>query len=123
MKSMLQEEYFKDKYSLEHRKQEAQRIKDKYPDRVPVVVEKEKGVDMPDLDKKKYLVPNDLSVGQFSYVIRKRLKLKAEKALYLFTQDGTIPPTSELLVNIYNKHKDSDNFLYLYITAERTFGL
>jgi GABA(A) receptor-associated protein len=38
----------------------------------------------PEIDKKKYLVPTDLTVGQFVYVIRKRIDLNAEKALYVF---------------------------------------
>lgn len=46
-----------------------------------------------DIDKKKYLVPSDLTCGQFVYVIRKRLKLPAEKAIFLFV-NGVIPPTA-----------------------------
>ncbi len=37
-----------------------------------------------DLDKKKYLVPNDLTVGQFYFLIRKRIQLRAEDALFFF---------------------------------------
>ena len=44
-----------------------------------------KSDDIPDIDKKKYLVPCDLTVGQFVYVIRKRIKLKPEKALFIYS--------------------------------------
>src|SRR4051794_22645777 len=40
----------------------------------------------------RYLVPADLSVGQFVYVIRKRIKLKPEKAIFIFV-NNTLPPT------------------------------
>lgn len=40
----------------------------------------------------RYLVPADLSVGQFVYVIRKRIKLSAEKAIFIFV-DNVLPPT------------------------------
>ena len=52
----------------EKRKSEAERIRAKYPDRVPVICEKADRSDIPDIDKKKYLVPADLTVGQYHYV-------------------------------------------------------
>ena len=78
----------------EKRKSEAERIRAKYPDRVPVICEKADRSDIPDIDKKKYLVPADLTVGQFHYVIRKRIQLAPEKALFLFCSN-TIPPNGE----------------------------
>ena len=41
---------FSDK-SLEERKNESIRIKGKYPDRIPVIVEKSPGSNIPDIDK------------------------------------------------------------------------
>lgn len=79
----------------EKRKSEAERIRAKYPDRVPVICEKADRSDIPDIDKKKYLVPADLTVGQFHYVIRKRIKLAPEKALFLFCSNS-IPPNGML---------------------------
>jgi hypothetical protein len=82
------------KIQKEKRKAEAERIRAKYPDRVPVICEKADRSDIPDIDKKKYLVPADLTVGQFQYVIRKRIKLAPEKALFVFCAN-TIPPTGK----------------------------
>ena len=56
---------FKIEHTLEKRKNESSRIRDKYPDRIPVIVERANKSDMPEIDKKKYLVPGDLTVGQF----------------------------------------------------------
>ena len=36
-------------------------MREKYQDRIPVIVEKAAGGDIPDIDKKKYLVPTDLT--------------------------------------------------------------
>jgi GABA(A) receptor-associated protein len=36
-------------------------MREKYQDRIPVIVEKAVGGDIPDIDKKKYLVPTDLT--------------------------------------------------------------
>lgn len=42
-------------------------------------------------------MPADLTVGQFHYVIRKRIQLAPEKALFLFCSN-TIPPNGECLM-------------------------
>lgn len=107
--------------SPEKRKSEAERIRSKYPDRVPVICEKADRSDIPDIDKKKYLVPADLTVGQFHYVIRKRIKLAPEKALFLFCSN-TIPPNASLMSTVYEEQKDEDGFLYIQYSGESTFG-
>ncbi|CAM9951450.1 unnamed protein product [Ectocarpus fasciculatus] len=103
------------------RKSEAERIRAKYPDRIPVICEKADRSDIPDIDKKKYLVPADLSTGQFIYVIRKRIKLDPEKAIFIFVND-TIPQTSALMSQVYEHQKDEDGFLYITYSGENTFG-
>lgn len=40
----------------------------------------------------RYLVPADLTVGQFVYVVRKRIKLSPEKAIFIFVKN-ILPPT------------------------------
>lgn len=37
-------------------------------------------------------MPADLTVGQFVYVIRKRIKVSPEKAIFMFVKN-TLPPT------------------------------
>ena len=112
---------FKEKFPLKKRTDEAFRIMKKYPDRLPIIVEKDIKSDIPEIDKKKYLVPSDLTIGQFVYVIRKRIKLDAEKAIFLFI-NNTLPPTSALLSQVYEQHKNEDGFLYVLFSGENTFG-
>ncbi|EFJ09352.1 hypothetical protein SELMODRAFT_166976 [Selaginella moellendorffii] len=112
---------FKQEHPLEKRQKEAARIKEKYPDRVPVIVERAAKTDMGEIDKKKYLVPADLTVGQFVYVIRKRIKVTPEKAIFVFVKN-TLPPTAALISTIYEEHKDEDGFLYFTYSGENTFG-
>ncbi|CAN6972361.1 unnamed protein product [Brassica rapa subsp. trilocularis] len=112
---------FKLSNPLEIRMAESTRIREKYQDRVPVIVEKAEQSDVPDIDKKKYLVPADLTVGQFVYVVRKRIKLGAEKAIFVFVKN-TLPPTAALMSAIYEEHKDEDGFLYMTYSGENTFG-
>ncbi|CAJ0649628.1 8076_t:CDS:2 [Entrophospora sp. SA101] len=108
---------FKDEHPFEKRKAEADRIRQKYPDRIPVICEKVEKSDIATIDKKKYLVPADLTVGQFVYVIRKRIKLSPEKAIFIFV-DEVLPPTAALMSSIYEEHKDDDGFLYITACVE-----
>lgn len=72
-----------------------------------VICEKVEKSDIATIDKKKYLVPADLTVGQFVYVIRKRIKLSPDKAIFIFV-DEVLPPTAALMSSIYEEHKDED---------------
>ncbi len=63
-------------------------------------MEKSNRAHVPDLDKNKYLVPSDLTVGQFYFLIRKRIQLKPEQALFFFV-DNTIPPISTTMGTLY----------------------
>jgi hypothetical protein len=58
---------FRDEVSFEQRLEEGSRVLNKYPDRVPIICEKCKTApnDCPDIDKKKYLVPRELNMGQY----------------------------------------------------------
>ncbi|KAK4798719.1 hypothetical protein SAY86_031045 [Trapa natans] len=109
-------------HPLEKRQVESARIREKYPDRIPIIVEKAERSDIPDIDKKKFLVPRDLNVGQFVYVVRKRINLSAEKAIFVFV-NNTLPSTSALISTIYEENKDEDGFLYMTYSGENTFGL
>ena len=111
---------FKDQHSFEKRVEEASRIMTKYPDRIPIICERlTKKIEQ--VDRKKYLCPVDLTLGNFLFVIRKRLKLSSDKAIYLFI-NNSILPVSHNLGAIYDQYKDEDGFLYIRYDSESTFG-
>ena len=112
---------FKKKHNFDKRLNESKLITEKYPDKVPIIVERLKNSDIPDIDKKKYLVPKDLTTGQFIYVIRRRIKLEKEKAIFVFIKD-ILPPTSATIEQLYEENKDDDGFLYVVYSGENAFG-
>lgn len=112
---------FKEVHPFEKRRSEASRIRAKYPDRVPVIIEKIDNSNIPNIDKNKYLVPDELTIGQLMYVIRKRIHLSPEKAIFLFV-NNVLPPTAALLSNVYAEHVEEDGFLYVLYSGESTFG-
>ena len=73
------------------------------------------------MDKRKYLIPMDLTVGQFVYVIRKRITIPSDKAIFIFV-NNTLPPTAALMSAVYEQHRDEDGFMYMMYSGENTFG-
>lgn len=112
---------YKSNQPLEERQNEAAKMLLKYPDRIPVIVQKSPKSLIKDIDRHKYLVPTDLTIGHFMNVIRQRIKLDSSQGLFIFI-NNTIPPCSELLSTIYKKEKDKDGFLYIYYQGESVYG-
>jgi GABA(A) receptor-associated protein len=112
---------YKQSFPFAQRQAEAQRIREKFPGRVPVIVEKAARSDVPLIDKKKFLVPADLTIGQFIFVVRKRLSLPPEKALFLFCENS-LPTTGTLMREIYATYSSNDGFLYCVYSGESSFG-
>ena len=105
------------------RRAESSKIKDKYIDRVPIICEKDPKSKLADIDKTKYLVPNDLTVSQFAFIIRKRLTLDKNSALFLLVNGKNSITGDSSLSEIYETHKDSeDGFLYISYTGELIWG-
>jgi GABA(A) receptor-associated protein len=112
---------FKTKYLVDCRIKESERLKEKYPDRIPIILDKEIGSDIQNIDKKKYLVPMDFTVGQFHFLIRKRIKIREEQAMFLMV-NGFIAANSSLISQLYQEYRDKDGFLYITYSGENVFG-
>ena len=113
---------YKELVPFETRRLESMKIKAKYTTRLPIIVYKAAISKIADIDKHKYLVPDDLTIGQFMYVIRKRVQLKQEEALFIFI-NNIIPPVSNTIRDVYDNHRDPDGFLYIEYSGENCFGL
>ena len=114
---------FKKQYAFEKRKEESARIMEKYEDRVPLIVVKDpKSTNLIEIDKYKFLAPFDLTIGQFIYVIRKRIKLGEADALYVFANENVLVNSSQSMIQLYERNKDEDGFLYLTYCSENVFG-
>lgn len=113
---------FKKKYDADTRKKESDKIKIKYPNRYPIIISKGNKCDLDNIDKTKFLIPGDLTMGQIIYIVRKRIKLKDTDSLFLFVNDKILPPSSSVISSVYNEHKDDDGFLYISYCNENVFG-
>ena len=77
----------------------------KYPDKVPVYISVAPGEQsVPDLDRRYYL-------------------MSSKMAIFVFVDNGILPPTSALISEIYSQYKNPiDALLYISYRSEQTFG-
>jgi len=114
---------FKESRSLSVRKCEVQAIRQKFPTKVPVIVERYKKEQyLPVMDKIKFLVPEELTLSQLVNILRVRLRLRQNQAFFVFLSGGDIPALSSNLIQLHRCYKDVDGFLYLTYSSQETFG-
>ena len=107
---------------FDERKLKAAIILKQHPDRIPVVVECSDQLQaIHPLKKNKFIVPYELTLAQFMFVIRKQMKLNPEYAIFVFI-NNRLHPTTSLIGTIYEKEKDEDGFMYMDVFQESTFG-
>jgi GABA(A) receptor-associated protein len=106
---------------LQKKLQENATLAKRYPSKLPVIIYT-KSNNVAEPQKCKYLIDKNVSIAEFLTVLRKYIKLAPTESIYLFTEDNTLPPSSHLMTQVYNNHKNEDNFLYLEYTLENTFG-
>jgi GABA(A) receptor-associated protein len=113
---------FKKQHSIEKRKEESSRILSKYENKIPLIVLRDKNSKLPDIDRYKFLAPDDITLGQFIFVVRKRIKIDDTETLFFFVNDNVLVNTSQTMHTIYDSHKDEDGFIYLTYCSENVFG-
>jgi len=121
MSTLSSNSIFKKTYSIEKRIKESQNIIAKYPDRIPIICEKNSKNNIPDMEKSRLLVPRDFKLADLITIIRNKLKLDPTYALFV-TIDNNIPSSTCLMSDLYNDYSDADGFLYVIYSQENTFG-
>lgn len=115
---------FKEMYTLDERKTHSSDIRVKYPERLPIVMQRSiNDTILGELDKIKYLVPGELTITQFMAILRKRLSVNHSTSIYLYNPDHKIIISgTNTIEHLYNKYKNDDGFLYIEYCGENVFG-
>jgi len=114
---------FKQRRSFEARKMEVENIRKKFPNKIPVVVERyQREVNLPIMDKTKFLVPKELTMLNFAIIIKNRLRVPTSRAFYFVINNQSIASTSKTIAEVYKEHKDEDGFLYMTYASQEMFG-
>ena len=110
---------FRDRFTKEQRLNEYKKIREKYPDRVPVIIDIEgRGLY---LKRRKYLVEHEMLFANFVHVIRQRLCVSPNESLF-FLYENSIPCHSHTIGRVFNERVSCDGFLVLTVSKENTFG-
>jgi hypothetical protein len=112
---------YKDSKPFAERKRESQEILNKFPGHVPVIICRDPRSNLPEASRPKCLVPADLTVSHFVFVVRQRVELGASDAIFLFFGRKLSLP-NESLGSLYHQHKDSDGFLYVTYRQDAAYG-
>ena len=100
--------------------EEVQQVTNLYPDRIICAVDARDTQDPP-MDKRKFVVPAEIQFGNFVAVVRKRLKIKEQEALFFFV-DSSLIQMSKTMNEIKTSHASEDGVVYVVYSKENTFG-
>lgn len=121
---------FKKAHTLAERTEMANQLRIKYPSKVLVIVEP-RGTDLPPPQRIKYLAEETMSVGQLLSTIRncsipRQENGNSDKSIYILIStgqhQGIVPNPTLLMVELYQKYKQEDGFVYVEYMLESVFG-
>ena len=93
---------------------------EKYPGRVPVVVE-----DKQTKTRSKFLIPSDMTAQQFIILLKRKLYTVSSQSIFMFVRSAkthVLIIGSSTFGEIYNQYKGDDGFLYIVYSNDSVFG-
>ena len=111
---------YKNEKTYEERCEESRLMLTRFSDRIPVIVERKK-LETPCIDKRKFMAPKTLTIGQLIFVVRRRLRIQPEQAIFLFVKNSLVVQHMTI-EDVYERYKDDDGFVYISYDFETTFG-
>lgn len=91
------------------------RLLKRYPDKIPVYIE--------GITQNKFLVPYDITVAQFLYMLREKVLMTPTESIFVFFgKRKEIMPSNMIIREIYDRLKDDDDMLYAFYAKENVFG-
>ena len=109
--------------NLKTRKKQYSKLAAEHPDKVPIILERDINCTINKPIKSKYILSKGITMSEFVKIIREKLELKPERAIFLLVNGKHSVTLSEELGNIYNKYKDeNDGFLYMSYSEEIVYG-
>jgi GABA(A) receptor-associated protein len=99
---------------------ESIKIKNKYPGKIPIIVTKDPISKLPQISEAKYLISDDLTVDELIFIIKKRIKLEENKDLSIYIKNY-FPNLSSSILEIYNRYKNNDGFLYVVYIEKKNY--
>ena len=122
---------FKENNSFEERAEQSRKILKKFPERVPVIVERAAGGKalIGQLDKSKFLLPHDATVAGFMANIRKQVLINSSDGFYMFCGDknvlvsGSNHPSISLISFGFNGPSANSCLIIFFDLTKWSFGV
>lgn len=100
-------------------REEVYMLKQKYAEHIPILIRTHQKLEV---EKSKYLIPTNFTIGQALAIIRKKIKINSSDAIFCMINNLMIP-SSNLIGQVYSEYKDpSIDMLVMTITKESVFG-
>jgi len=101
--------------TLQQKRDDVLRLLKRYPDKIPVYIE--------GITQNKFLVPYDITVAQFLYMLREKVLMTPTESIFVFFgKRKEIMPSNMIIREIYDRLKDDDDMLYAFYAKENVFG-
>jgi GABA(A) receptor-associated protein len=113
---------YKSLHGQEERIAEAQRLRSKHPELIPIIVERHTQSSLPQPDKSKFLSPFKLKSSDLIGKIRSKLELTQQQSLMAFIDGVHLMPVDKRMCEIYDQYKSPDGFLYILYSEQESFG-
>ena len=111
-------------YDESTKEDDARKVKEKFPDRIPIYVTGDRSTNTStyELDKRRFLAPGDMKVGQFMFVLRKRMQLPPTHAMFVYNNGRLLMNTMSIQDVYHNRSNKDQSYLDMNYAFENTFG-
>eukprot|EP00092_Neocalanus_flemingeri_P099904 GFUD01127520.1.p1 GENE.GFUD01127520.1~~GFUD01127520.1.p1 ORF type:complete len:165 (+),score=36.54 GFUD01127520.1:66-497(+) len=114
---------YRQRLELEDRRKECAESRMRYPTKILLVIEKHRAEkSLEEIDKIKWLVPQEMTLLQLSSVLKQRLKCPQHQQLFLTINGREFPPLLSPLASLHSQFCDEDGFLYLSYSSQECYG-
>lgn len=90
-------------------------IREKYSEKIPVICTDKNEI-------KKFLVPENITLSQFIYFYRQKLKLKPDSVIYVQISGRKLVNFNDIMGDLFDLYHSDDFCLYLHISNEAYMG-
>lgn len=110
---------YKIQNNAERRREEYNKIRSLYPDRIPIICEKDPKSNVSNTNNNKYLLPKDSTIFEFILMIKKRINPPVIAELFLLVNGRDLLSNDSSISEVYQKYKDpEDDLLYIAYTDQ-----
>jgi GABA(A) receptor-associated protein len=99
---------------LKDRKKKAEEIIKKYPDKVPIILERAPNSDINIITSEKYVIPGCFDGNQLLYSLQYKLPKNSNQSLFLLIEGKITFDLKTKLIDLYNKYKNNCLVTFLW---------